>query len=124
MAAQSIPSPKRVVYLWGAGATHAEAQYLGANIFSIYLFMEELVSRKDKLSASEQRTFGNFVSQLWKRLREESRLGIDRANRELYSFQALLSSAPGEVYQIARRHEKLGEYYEYFKKKGKIKGDR
>jgi hypothetical protein len=24
--------PKRVVYLWGAGATHAEAQYLGSNI--------------------------------------------------------------------------------------------
>jgi len=24
------PSPKRVVYLWGAGATHAEAQHLGS----------------------------------------------------------------------------------------------
>ena len=32
MAARSKPSPKRVVYLWGAGATHAEAQYLGASI--------------------------------------------------------------------------------------------
>lgn len=32
MAARSKPRPKRVVYLWGAGATHAEAQYLGANI--------------------------------------------------------------------------------------------
>ena len=93
-------------------------------IFSIYLFMEELVSKKDQLSASEQRTFASFVLQLWKRLREESKLGIDRANRELYSFQTLLSSAPGEVYQIAGRHEKLGEYYEYFKKKGKIKGDK
>ena len=32
MAARSKPSPKRVVYLWGAGATHAEAQHLGASI--------------------------------------------------------------------------------------------
>ena len=30
--ARSKPSPKRVVYLWGAGATHAEAQHLGASI--------------------------------------------------------------------------------------------
>ena len=32
MAARTKPSPKRVVYLWGAGATHAEAQHLGASI--------------------------------------------------------------------------------------------
>ena len=32
MAARSKPRPKRVVYLWGAGATQAEAQHLGATI--------------------------------------------------------------------------------------------
>ena len=32
MAARSKPSPKRIVYLWGAGATQAEAQHLGATI--------------------------------------------------------------------------------------------
>jgi hypothetical protein len=32
MATRKRPSPKRVVYLWGAGATQAEAQYLGASI--------------------------------------------------------------------------------------------
>ena len=93
-------------------------------ILSIYLFMEELVGKEDSLSAREQKIFSNFVSQLWKRLRQESKLGMDRKNRELYSCQALLSSAPGEAYQIERRREKLSEYYEHFKKKGKIKGDR
>jgi len=32
MPASTKFAPKRVVYLWGAGATHAEAQYLGSNI--------------------------------------------------------------------------------------------
>ena len=32
MAARSKPRTKRVVYLWGAGATQAEAQHLGATI--------------------------------------------------------------------------------------------
>jgi hypothetical protein len=32
MAKRKKPSPKRVVYLWGAGATHAEAQHLGATV--------------------------------------------------------------------------------------------
>ena len=93
-------------------------------ILSIYLFMEELVGKEGKLSVREQKTFSNFASQLQKRLREESKLGMDRKNRELYSFQTLLSSAPGEAYQIERRHQKLGGYFEHFEKTGKIKGDR
>lgn len=93
-------------------------------ILSIYLFMEELVGKEGKLSVGEQKTFSNFVSRLWKRLREESKRGIDRNNRELYSFQTLLSSAPGEAYQIERRHKKLSEYFEHYKKTEKIKGDR
>ena len=32
MVTRNKPTPKRVVYLWGAGATHAEAQYLGAPV--------------------------------------------------------------------------------------------
>lgn len=92
-------------------------------ILSIYLFMEELVSKEVKLSNKEQKSFSKFVFQLWKGLREESRLGIDRKNRELYSFQTLLSSAPGEAYQIKDRHTKLSEYYKHFKVKGKIKDD-
>ena len=93
-------------------------------ILSIYLFIEELVNGEGKLSTKEQKSFSNFVSQLGKRLKDEARLGMDRTNREIYEFQTLLSSAPGEAYQIERRHKKLSEYYEHFKKTGKIKGDR
>ena len=50
--------------------------------------------------------------------------GFDRKNRELYSFETLVSSAPGERYQIERRHEKLAEYYAYFRETGRIKGDK
>ena len=32
MTTNEKPSPKRVIYLWGAGATHAEAQHLGASV--------------------------------------------------------------------------------------------
>jgi hypothetical protein len=32
MPTKKKPSPKRVVYLWGAGATHAEAQRLGSTV--------------------------------------------------------------------------------------------
>lgn len=87
-------------------------------ILSIYLFVEQYPP-----SATELKQFSNFIFQLWKRLREESRSGMDRKNRELYSFQSLLSSAPGEEYQIRRRHEKLEGYYKYFRTKQKIKGD-
>ncbi len=62
MAARSKPRPKRIVYLWGAGATHAEAQYLGANISLLMAdrpdFGEEGIATrilrrvKDKISTS------------------------------------------------------------------------
>lgn len=91
-------------------------------ILSVYLYFYELVADGD-LTAAEQKKFAEFVFKLMKRVRDESRLGIDRKNRELYSFDTMLSSAPGEKYQIERRHEKLGEYYDFFKKTGRIKGD-
>ncbi len=47
---------------------------------------------------------------------------MDRKNRELYTFETLISSAPGEKYQIERRHQKMSEYYAYFGRTGKIKG--
>lgn len=93
-------------------------------ILSIYLFVEEAIGQEREMGAKELNLFASFVFLLWKRLREESRLGIDRNNRELYSFQTLLNSAPGEEYQIERRHNKLGEYFEHYRNTGKIKGDR
>ena len=93
-------------------------------ILSIYLSAEEIIRNEGDLSVEQQKLFSNFVLQLWKRLREEAKLGMDRKNRTLYAFQTLLSSAPGEVYQIDDRHKKLSEYYKHYEKTGKIKGDR
>jgi hypothetical protein len=90
--------------------------------FSVYLFFYEMATSGD-LTKAEQKRFGDFVLKLMRRVREEAKLGMDRKNRELYSFETMLSSAPGEKYQIERRHEKLRDYYDHFKKTNKIKGD-
>lgn len=90
-------------------------------ILSVYLLFEELCNG---LTPKGMRTFREFVFALWTRLKEEIGAGIDRSNRELYAFETMLSSAPGEKYQIERRHHKLLEYYELFKKTGKVKGDK
>jgi hypothetical protein len=92
-------------------------------ILSVYLFFEERLQDSKGFPASERRLFVDFIFKLWKRLREEIRAGFDRKNKELYTFETYLSSAPGEKYQIERRHEKLKEYYAHFQKTGKIKGD-
>lgn len=92
-------------------------------VLSVYLFFEEIAGKDGAVSATEPRMFANFVFKLWKRLREEVRAGFDRRNRELYSFETLVSSAPGEKYQIEGRHLRLVEYYDHFKKTAKIKGD-
>ena len=92
-------------------------------ILSIYLFIEELINHEGELSAEERKSISNFVFLLWRRLKEESELGIARENKELYTFQTLLSIAPGEAYQIERRYQKLNELYEHFNKPGKIKDD-
>jgi hypothetical protein len=92
-------------------------------ILSVYLFFEERLQDSNGFPATERRLFVDFIFKLWKRLREEIRAGFDRKNKELYTFETYLSSAPGEKYQIERRHEKLKEYYAHFRKTGKIKGD-
>jgi hypothetical protein len=92
-------------------------------ILSVYLFLEELLGNKSNLAIDEQKIFVKFVLALWKRLKEEAKAGFNRKNKELYTFETFLSSAPGEKYQIERRHGKLMEYYEHFSKTKKIKGD-
>lgn len=90
-------------------------------VLSVYLLFEGL---RDELTAPKARKgFVEFVFALWGRLREEIGAGIDRSNRELYAFETMVSSAPGERYQIERRHQKLLEYYDHFKRKGKVQGD-
>ena len=90
-------------------------------ILSVYMLFQDCET--DLGSTKARKTFLGFVFALWSRLKQEAKAGIDRQNRELYSFENLLSSAPGEKYQIERRHEKLLEYYGHFRETGKIKGD-
>jgi hypothetical protein len=91
-------------------------------IISIYLLYEDLTTDKD-MKHADQRVFAEFILKLWIRLREEVSRGFDRKNRELYAFETLVSSAPGEKYQIQRRHEKLAEYYRYYVERKRIQGD-
>jgi hypothetical protein len=93
-------------------------------VLSVYLLFEEVVREKELKSVSDERVFQKFVQKVWKRLKEEGKAGMGRRNRELYEFDTMLSSAPGERYQIERRHERLREFFEYFRSTGKVKGDR
>jgi len=90
-------------------------------ILSVYLLLED--QRNQIRNVREQQRFGAFVLDLWKSLKREIAAGFERSNRELYEFETMLSSAPGEKYQIERRHTKLLEYYDHFCRTGKIKGE-
>ncbi|HVB55082.1 MAG TPA: DUF262 domain-containing protein [Candidatus Acidoferrales bacterium] len=107
--------------LWECFGERAHGLSNRSYILSIYLLFEKLGD--DLNSQKDKKTFVDFVFALWTRLRQEISAGIDRKNRELYAFETMLSSAPGERYQIERRHQKLIEYYEHFKRNGKILGD-
>ena len=88
-------------------------------ILSVYLYFEE----HKAAGRTEKKLFVDLVLALWKRLKEESKQGMDRSNRDLYAFETALSSAPGEKYQIEARHLWLSHFFEYYKKTGRIKGD-
>jgi hypothetical protein len=109
--------------LWEAFGERTKQLKNRSYILSVYLFFEERCENPKEFSPAERRVFVDFVFKLWKRLKDEIRAGFDRKNKELYTFETYLSSAPGEKYQIERRHEKLREYYVHFTKTGKIKGD-
>ncbi len=94
-----------------------------AYILSIYLLYEELAGADGALPSKDQAVFPKFVLTLWQRLRKEISAGFARTNQELYTFETYLSSASGERYQIERRHEKLKQYYNFFKEKNKVMGD-
>lgn len=108
--------------LWSAFGKEARILRSRSYILSVYLYFHELSTAND-LTEAEQAKFVEFVLKLIKRVREESRKGIDRKNRELYSFDTMLSSAPSEKYQIERRHQKLGEYFDHFRRTNRIVGE-
>ncbi len=89
---------------------------------SIFLFFERH-SQDLLVSVSSRGKFVRFSEMLWARLKAEAKKGIDRQNRELYSFETLISSAPGERYQIERRDQKLEEYFAQFLTSGALAGD-
>jgi len=107
--------------LWECFGTRSSELSSRSYTLSVYLVFEELCQGFTSKKAMGE--FREFVFALWKRLRDEIGAGIERTNKELYAFETMLSSAPGERYQIERRHQKLLEYFEYFKERGKIKGD-
>ena len=109
--------------LWKCFGSSAKALRNRSYVLSIYLYVEELLDGDSQLSAEDQRKIAPFFAKLWKSLKDEMKLGMERKNKEIYVFQNLLSSAPGEEYQIRRRHEKLDEFYKHFKRTGAIKGD-
>jgi len=107
--------------LWDCFGASSEKMTNRSYILSVYLLFEDI---RGTLSTTKSRkAFVEFVFGLWGRLRQEVSAGIDRRNRELYKFETMVSSAPGERYQIQHRDEELREYYSYYLLKGKIKGD-
>lgn len=107
--------------LWECFAERTSDLSNRSYVLSVYLLFEELAGSVS--SPRDQKKFVEFVFTLWKRLKQEVSAGIDRTNRELYAFEAMLSSASGERYQIERRHQKMLEYYAVFRRTGEIKGD-
>jgi hypothetical protein len=94
-------------------------------ILSTYLFVEELIETTPMRELNRiMPVFVDFSMKLLTRLKEEAKAGFNRKNENLYIFESYLSNAPGEKYQIERRHEKLKEFFKYFREKGKIKGDK
>jgi hypothetical protein len=91
-------------------------------ILSTYLFVEELNETR-QVEAIIMPEFVKFIIKLLKRLRDEAKAGFERKNKELYIFESYLSNAPGEKYQIEKRHKKLQEFFSYFQEKNKIMGD-
>lgn len=107
--------------LWQALKDDTKTLRNRSYILSTYLLFEELGGEDGKVGATDKKAFPEFVLILWKQLKDESAKGFNRTDEELYKFQTYLSSAPGERYQIEKRHKELKEFYKHFKKTGKIK---
>jgi hypothetical protein len=93
-------------------------------ILTIYLFVEELIKNQSESDISiVMNKFVDFTIKLWQRIKQEAKAGFRRENEELYIFESFLNNAPGEKYQIARRHLKMKEFFEHYEQTGLIKGD-
>ncbi|MBE3041014.1 DUF262 domain-containing protein, partial [Candidatus Bathyarchaeota archaeon] len=115
---------KIMTLLWEYFGSKASELRNRSYILSIYLLLEELQGNNEDHSEAFKKLFVNFIIILWKKLKDEVRMGFSRTNKELYSLETLLSSAPGEKYQIEGRHIMMRENFEYFRKTQRIKGEK
>jgi hypothetical protein len=91
-------------------------------ILSVYLLYHQLEADGGLAAAAARRKYVEFSLTLWRELKDEAKRGIDRKNRELYAFENLVSSAPGERYQIERRNDSMAKYFAVFQRNGKLPG--
>jgi Protein of unknown function DUF262 len=108
--------------LWQALGEDTKELSNRSYLLSVYLLFEELAGKDGKVTDKVKKEFGEFVTTFWRQLKDEAKKGFNRTDEELYRFQTYLSSAPGERYQIEKRHNALKDYYAYYKKNRKIKG--
>ena len=89
---------------------------------STFFFINELIERKQD---NEIPKFIKFLQLFLKRLGEQVQKGIeiDRQYKDLLKFQNYISQAAVEKYAIENRQKFLHEYFDYYKKQEKIKGD-
>lgn len=87
-------------------------------ILSVFLYASNPATKPKSM-----KQFARFILELIERLKQESQLGFDRKNAELYALESYLSTAPTEKYQIDRRHQKIDELYRHYLDHGTIMGD-
>jgi hypothetical protein len=103
--------------LWQALGNDTKTFSNRSYLLSVYLLFEELADKDGKVSEKVRKEFAEFVVTLWGQLKDEAKKGFSRTDEALYRFQAHLSTAPTERYQIERRHEEMKEFYARFKSK-------
>lgn len=101
--------------LWQALGKDTKTFSNRSYLLSVYLLFEELADKDGKVSDKVRKEFAEFIISLRNQLKEEAKKGFNRTDEDLYRFQAHLSSAPTERYQIERRHEELRKFYSRFK---------
>jgi hypothetical protein len=87
-----------------------------------FFFINEMIGSKEE---SNIPSFVKFLQLFLKRLKEQVKKGIDidPQYRDLLKFQTYISQAAVEKYAIENRQKFLQEYFDYYLKHKKIKGD-
>lgn len=90
---------------------------------SVFFFINNLIEKGGKENI---KLYIKFMKEFLKRLKSQVEKGIDieKQYRDLLKFQNYISQAAVEKYAIENRHAFLKDYFEFYKKNGKIKGDK